>query len=97
MYCPACGVSLNASENDGADEFVARIVECLKSGSKIEAIKLYRERSGTDLRTAKDAVEEIAAKFDLPASRSGCASVILVCISLAGSVVMAVVVTGATL
>jgi len=31
-------------------------------GRKIDAIKLYREIHRTDLRTAKDAVDEIAAK-----------------------------------
>ena len=31
-------------------------------GRKIDAIKLYREIHRTDLKTAKDAVDEIAAK-----------------------------------
>ncbi len=31
-------------------------------GRKIDAVKLYREIHRTDLRTAKDAVDEIAAK-----------------------------------
>ncbi len=33
----------------------------LAAGDKIAAIKLYRERSGADLKTAKDAVEARAA------------------------------------
>ena len=34
-------------------------------GHKIEAIKLYREIHGTDLKAAKGAVEEIAKRPDL--------------------------------
>ncbi|WP_433231926.1 hypothetical protein ACQP2H_08295 [Micromonospora sp. CA-248260] len=35
--------------------------EHLARGEKIKAIKAYREATGTDLRTAKEAVEAIAA------------------------------------
>ncbi|KWV32390.1 hypothetical protein [Micromonospora rifamycinica] len=35
--------------------------EHLARGDKIKAIKAYREATGTDLRTAKEAVEAIAA------------------------------------
>ena len=38
----------------GRDDAIA---EALRRGNKIEAIKLYRERRGVDLRTAKEAVE----------------------------------------
>lgn len=34
-------------------------------GRKIDAIKLYREIHGTDLKTAKEAVDKIAARPDL--------------------------------
>ena len=37
-------------------------------GRKIDAIKLHREIHGTDLKTAKDAVDEMAA--DAPGGRS---------------------------
>ncbi len=38
----------------------ADIVAHLAAGKKIEAIKLYRERTGVGLKEAKDATEEIA-------------------------------------
>jgi hypothetical protein len=34
-------------------------------GQKIDAIKLYREIHGTDLKTAKEAINKIAARADL--------------------------------
>lgn len=41
---------------------VADIVERMAAGKKVEAIKLYRQRTGLGLREAKDAVEEIARR-----------------------------------
>lgn len=41
---------------------VADIVERMVAGKKVEAIKLYRQRTGLGLREAKDAVEEIARR-----------------------------------
>ena len=35
------------------------ILNALRQGNKIEAIKMYRERYGVDLTTAKEAVEEM--------------------------------------
>jgi len=43
----------------GSDADVERLVAL---GRKIDAIKLYREIHGTGLKTAKDAVDEIAEK-----------------------------------
>ncbi|MBS0264819.1 MAG: ribosomal protein L7/L12 [Planctomycetes bacterium] len=34
-----------------------KILDCLQSGQKIEAIKLYREQTGVGLKEAKDYVE----------------------------------------
>jgi ribosomal protein L7/L12 len=39
----------------------APVIEALQKGNKIQAIKLYREATGTDLKEAKDLVEEIMA------------------------------------
>ena len=55
-------------------------------GRKIEAIKLYREATGTGLKEAKDAVEGMEAdlrqlepnKFAKSAGKSGCLSVVAV-------------------
>lgn len=46
---------------DGEDEEVARLTEALLTGRKIEAIKIYRERTGCGLKEAKDEVEALEA------------------------------------
>ncbi len=51
----------------------AEIVRLLERGKKIEAIKVYRERTGVGLKEAKDAVEAVAAQRGIVApSGSGC-------------------------
>ena len=47
----------------GSDADVERLVAL---GRKIDAIKLYREVHGTDLKTAKDAVDKMAEKPGSP-------------------------------
>ena len=49
--------SLGLDPNLGVDE---KIVELMKAGQKIEAIKLYREQTGAGLKEAKDYVEKLA-------------------------------------
>lgn len=39
------------------------ILDALRRGQKIEAIKIYRERTKCDLKTAKDAVEAMARQM----------------------------------
>lgn len=56
----------------------AEIIGLLQGLKKIEAIKLYRERTGMGLKEAKDAVEAMAAAHGLPgAAGGGCLSVVL--------------------
>jgi ribosomal protein L7/L12 len=56
----------------------AEIVGLLQGLKKIDAVKLYRERTGLGLKEAKDAVEAIAAAHGLPgAAGSGCLGVVL--------------------
>lgn len=59
----------------------------LAEGRKIEAVKLYRKRTGTDLKEAKDAVEAIAADRHLATpSRAGCLGVVLLLAAALGIV-----------
>lgn len=57
------------------------VIACLERGAKIEAIKLYRDKTGAGLKEAKDAVEAIEARVGLgpvPAgSRGGCLGMVL--------------------
>lgn len=55
--------------------FEKELVALLEQGKKIQAIKLYREQTGTGLKEAKDAVEAIAVKYNIPKG-SGCAGLI---------------------
>ncbi len=50
----------------GSDADVERLVAL---GRKIDAIKLYREVHGTDLKSAKEAVDKIAEKPGLGGTR----------------------------
>jgi ribosomal protein L7/L12 len=70
------------------EEFEREILQLMEGGQKIEAIKLYRQQTGRDLKAAKDAVEALAAKHHLrvPQGR-GCLGVVL----LAAAVVVAIV------
>jgi ribosomal protein L7/L12 len=47
---------LGLDPNQGVDE---KIMELMKAGQKIEAIKLYREQTGVGLKEAKDYVESL--------------------------------------
>jgi ribosomal protein L7/L12 len=53
----------------GAD---AAVLDLMRDGQKIAAIKLYRERTGAGLRDAKEAVERLAAQHGIAAGRAGC-------------------------
>jgi ribosomal protein L7/L12 len=49
----------------------------LKKGEKIQAIKLYRERTGAGLADAKAAVEAIGRQHGIRMQGAGCASMVL--------------------
>ncbi len=49
----------------GSDSDVERLAA---QGEKIQAIKLYREIHGVDLKEAKEAVEHLTGKLKLPGS-----------------------------
>jgi hypothetical protein len=57
-------------------EFRAELLALLQEGQKIEAIKLYRTRTGAGLRDAKDAVEALGLTHGIVTNRSGCAAVL---------------------
>lgn len=67
------------------EPFEAEMAGLLKEGQKIEAIKRYRKKTGADLRSAKVAVEQFAARQGLSGSQSGCgtASAILLAVVVA--------------
>ncbi len=62
--CRECGATLpTASAQEptaGLSSEDAEVLELVRGGKKIQAIKLYRERHGVGLAEAKDAVEALA-------------------------------------
>jgi ribosomal protein L7/L12 len=57
VYKPTAARSVARSGEGEANPADAEIESALRAGHKIEAIKLYREAYGTDLKSAKEAVE----------------------------------------
>ena len=71
------------SEHDQESDMVERITRALAANQKIEAIKIYREVRGSDLREAKDFIEELIPQLiekdperysDLKQGQAGCGS-----------------------
>jgi hypothetical protein len=83
------------------------ILEALRVGNKIEAIKLYRSRTGLGLKESKDTIDALAAGMTpqtglKPAKqgnvRAGCilGAVILIAVLAVGGIILAVTLTTAT-
>ena len=53
---PDAGGQLDSDDSDDAEE---PLILLLEQGKKLEAIRLYRERTGTDLAAAKQAIERL--------------------------------------
>jgi ribosomal protein L7/L12 len=73
---PAAGAgqaaSARATAGAGADPFDHEIDHLLRSRKKLEAVKLYRQRVGGDLKDAKDAIERRAVEIGLQSRPSKC-------------------------
>ena len=52
--------SLSMEKPAASDSVSERVRALARSGNALEAIKLYREETGCDLRTAKETVESLA-------------------------------------
>ena len=63
-----------------SDSLEGQVLGMMQGQKKIEAIKLYRQRTGCDLKTAKDAVEALAAKHGISPTGAGCAGMVLLMI-----------------
>jgi len=68
--CRSCGAQLAGDADDDSHErdvaFEEELLALLQSGQKIPAVKLYRERTGTGLKDAKEAVEALQRGEGLP-------------------------------
>jgi kynurenine formamidase len=72
-----------ATKQAGDSSFETEIISFLQGGKKIQAIKLYREKTGVGLKEAKDFIEALAADRRIAtAPRSGCMGVVLLLIAV---------------
>jgi ribosomal protein L7/L12 len=69
------GESIQAREFH--DTLTQELLSLLGRGEKIEAIKLYRDRTGTGLKEAKEAVEALGARHGVIVKGAGCAGMVL--------------------
>jgi ribosomal protein L7/L12 len=78
--CQKCGNAIprEASAEGEPDESEKELVNLLADGKKIEAIKIYRQRTGVGLKEAKDAVEALGAKYGIASKGVGCAGTVLI-------------------
>jgi ribosomal protein L7/L12 len=63
VYKPTVPRRGGGSEPGEIGEVDAEIAAAIRSGRKIQAIKMYRETYGTDLKSAKEAVEALQARL----------------------------------
>lgn len=73
--CESCGAELPGAYEQPQESLEEMLAALLADGQKIEAVKLYRERTGAGLREAKDAVEALERGEGLPPEKSGLAGV----------------------
>jgi len=81
-FCGHCGAALPPSPADApsqpalpaaaADDVQQQILDQLRAGRKIEAIKIYRAAYHCDLVTAKNAVESLATQHQIVVKATGC-------------------------
>lgn len=71
------GQPLNNRSDVPSDSADGEVLDLMRSGQKIAAIKRYRETHGGGLKEAKEAVEALAAAHGIESkSGSGCAAVL---------------------
>ncbi len=74
---PRQAQAIGAAEED--------VLGALRAGRKIEAIKIYRKKTGVGLAEAKEAVEAMGTEHGITPQSSGCAGVVLAALVLGGS------------
>jgi hypothetical protein len=102
-YCSACGAALedsppNSYAGQPADASATKdsaptspgdvqLLELLRAGKKIPAIKIYREQAGCGLKDAKDYVEALGLQHGVvPAKAAGCAGMLILMFAVLSAV-----------
>ncbi|MDP9176071.1 MAG: hypothetical protein M3O61_00155 [Gemmatimonadota bacterium] len=63
VYKPTAARSREGSAGSEAAPVDVEIEAAIRAGRKIDAIRLYRETYGTDLKSAKEAVEALQSRL----------------------------------
>lgn len=71
------GAPLPLREMPPMDQWQGDVLRLLAAGKKIQAIKLYREHTGSGLKDAKEAVEALGAQHGIAPS-GGCLAVVVI-------------------
>lgn len=85
----AGGGPLRPAEADA--DWEAEVLQLMRQGEKINAVRLYRDRTGSTLFDAKQAVEEMAERHGITMQGGGCSGVLAV--SIVTLIAIAVVAT----
>jgi ribosomal protein L7/L12 len=76
---------LPGSKNEVIADLETDLLEHLREGRKIEAIKRYRQATNAGLKEAKDAVEALAQQRGITPRRAGCLGVVALVAIAAGA------------
>jgi large subunit ribosomal protein L7/L12 len=68
--CAKCHAELSGALDAAQQPDVDPLMDLVRSGKKIEAIKIYRQRMGVGLKEAKDAVEALERGEPVPVPRA---------------------------
>jgi len=74
----------NATSTNMDADLKSYLWALLQTGQKNEALTLYRARTGGTPRTARAAVAAVAREHGIEAQRSGCLSVLVMCVAVTG-------------
>ena len=65
------------SPPEPASDMEVELLRLLEAGKKLEAVKIYKQRTGVQLIEAKQAVEALARRHGIAAQNGGCFGVLL--------------------
>ncbi len=91
--CEWCGEIL-AFKNENINhinKLDAEMIELVKAGKKLEAVKEYKERTGLGLKESKDYIDKISINIpqnlSVAQKKGGCMSIILLLIIISSSII----------
>ncbi len=86
VEAPQLGAGSPRSTEADAD-MEANVLQLLKDGEKIKAVKLYQDRTGTALADSKRAVEAVAARHGIKGQKAGCSVAVAVAVAVVSAAI----------